>query len=77
MKRNITVQLDEGTIRKARLVAARRDRSISGLVADQIEALSRADDDYDRVAAEAIADMEKGFNLGGGPYPSREEIHER
>ncbi|HEY2159056.1 MAG TPA: hypothetical protein VGH33_25735, partial [Isosphaeraceae bacterium] len=25
----------------------------------------------------AIARMEKGFHLGGAPYPTREEIHER
>ena len=77
MKRNITVQLDETTIRKARVAAAKRGSSISRLLAEQIEELARQDDDYDRVMADALAELDRGYDLGGGPYPAREDVHER
>jgi len=77
MKRNVTVQLDGATIRKARVVAAKRGSSISRLLAEQIEELARQDDDYDRVMADALAELDRGYDLGGGPYPAREDVHER
>ena len=77
MKRNLTVQLDEATIRRARVVAAKRGSSVSRLLTEQIEALARKDDDYDRVMEDALAELERGYDLGGGPYPDRDALHER
>ncbi len=77
MKRNITVQLDEATVQRARVAAARRGSSISRLVTEQIEALARQDDDYDRAMHDALAELGRGYDLGGGPYPSRDELYER
>ena len=77
MKRNVTVQLDEATIRKARVAAARRGSSISRLVAEQIETIARQDDDYERIMAEALAELERGYDFGGGPYPARDELYDR
>src|SRR4051794_6419276 len=53
MKRNVTVQLDEQTVQKARVVAAKRGSSISRLLAEQIDLLARQDDDYDRAMHDA------------------------
>ncbi|HTE57200.1 MAG TPA: DUF6364 family protein [Verrucomicrobiae bacterium] len=36
MKRNLTVQLDETTIRDAKIVAAKRSMSLSRLVSEEI-----------------------------------------
>jgi predicted HicB family RNase H-like nuclease len=36
-ERNLTIQLDESTVKKARVVAARRSISISRLVSEEIE----------------------------------------
>lgn len=77
MKRNITVQLDEATVRKARVAAAKRGRSISRLLVEQIDLMARQDDDYDRAMIDALAELERGYDLGGGPYPSRDEVHAR
>ena len=77
MKRNITVQLDEATIQKARVAAAKRGSSISRLLTEQIEVLARQDDDYDRVMGDALAELERGYDLGGGPYPARDDLHDR
>ncbi len=40
-KQNLTISLDRKAIQKAKIIAARRSTSISGLLAHQIELLSR------------------------------------
>jgi hypothetical protein len=76
-KQNLTVSLDSATIQKAKVVAAKRATSISGLVAAQIEALINEDERYERAANSAIARMERGLHLGGGRVVSRDELHAR
>jgi hypothetical protein len=77
MKQNVTISLDRQTIRKAKIVAARRDTSISGLLAQQIEILVGEEEAYERAERQAVALLEEGFHLGGGAPASREELHER
>ena len=76
-KRNITISLDSHVIQKARIIAVKRSTSISGLVAEQIEALVEKDDAYEKARQGALVLMKRGFHLGGGPYASRDELHER
>lgn len=77
MKRNLTVQLDEITIKKARLVAARRSTSISRLVAREIERAVAADSAYQQASVMALSRLDRPFHLGGGSLPDRESLHER
>ena len=78
MKRNLTVELDAETIRKAKVLAARRETSISRLVAAEIERLVGEDEAYERARTTALALLDRGFDLGSdGRLPSREEVHER
>ena len=77
MKQNVTISLDRQTIRKAKIVAARRDTSISGLLAQQIEILVGEDEAYERAERQAVALLDEGFHLGGGAPASREGLHER
>lgn len=76
-KQNITVSLSTEVIQKARVLAARRSTSISGLLAEQIEALTGEDEAYERAKRSAIALMRRGFHLGGVISASRDELHER
>jgi predicted transcriptional regulator len=75
-KQNLTISLDQETIRKARILAARRSTSISGLVAQQIESLIGEQEAYERAKQHALALLEKGFHLGG-KQATRDELHER
>ena len=77
MKRNLTVQLDESTIKDAKIIAAKRSMSLSGLISDEIRRLALREASYERTKASALARLTKGFDLGGGNMPSREEIHKR
>ena len=77
MKQNFTISLDRQTIRKAKIVAARRDTSISGLLAQQIEILVGEEEAYERAERQAVALLDEGFHLGGGAPASRDELQER
>ena len=74
--RNVTVTLDEETARWARVEAARRDISMSTLVREVLERAKAAHESYpdamERFLARQAVDLKQG-----GPYPSREEVHDR
>jgi hypothetical protein len=76
-KQNVTVRLDRLTIRKAKILAAKRNSSISALLAEQVERLVGEDDAYDQAQRRAFALLEQGFHLGGRVAETREEWHER
>lgn len=77
MKRNLTVQLDEEIVGKARVLAARRSTSVSKLVAQEIQRMVGEDESYQRAKSVALEQLRRGFHLGGGPSPERDVLHER
>jgi hypothetical protein len=76
-KQNLTISLDRQTIQKAKIVAARRSTSISGLLARQIEVLIGEEEAYERAERQAMTLLDQGFHLGGAIRVSRDELHER
>jgi len=76
-KQNLTVSLTPQTVQKAKILAAKRSTSISGLLAAQIEALVDADEAYESAHRAALDLMERGFHMGGVHTTPREELHER
>jgi len=75
-KQNLTITLDRRTIQKARVLAAQRATSISGLVAQEIEKLVGEQESYERAKQHALKLLDQGFHLGG-VRASRDELHER
>ncbi len=76
-KQNVTISLSRQVLKKARILAARRETSISGLLAHEIEFLVAGEDAYERAELQAMALLNKGFQLGGKIRVSRDELHER
>lgn len=76
-KQNITVSLDRQVLRKAKILAARRDTSISRLIAEEIESMVGEDEAYELAQRQALALLDKGFHMGGTIRASRDELHER
>jgi hypothetical protein len=76
-KQNITLRLSKRTIQKARVLAAQRSTSISGLLTSQIEQLAEAEDKYEQAMARAFAMMDEGFDMGEIPKLDRDALHER
>ncbi|WP_253770593.1 DUF6364 family protein [Goodfellowiella coeruleoviolacea] len=75
-KRNITLQLDEEVIQQAKVLAARRGTSISGLLARQLTELTAADERYQRARAHALRSMDEAIERGGISW-RREDLYER
>ena len=76
-KQNVTLSLSRETIRKARILAASRATSISGLLTEQIEVLVGEDEAYERAQRQAMLLLDQGFQLGGVIRASRDQLHER
>jgi hypothetical protein len=76
-KQNVTISLDRKIIQKAKIAAARRSTSISGLLADQIEILVGEEEAYERAERQALTLLDEGFHLGGEIRIGRAELHER
>ncbi len=77
MKQNITLSIDKEVLRKARVLAAERSTSVSGLLAAELERIIGERDRYEKAKAAAIAELRRGHDLGGRRLPSRDEIYDR
>ena len=77
MKTNITLKLDRELLRKARVLAAEKDTSVSALVTEQLEKAVRDREGYEQAKRGALAILKKGFDLGYKTPASRDELHER
>jgi hypothetical protein len=77
IKQNLTISLPRQTLKKAKILAARRDTSISKLLAEQIEILVGEEEAYEKAQRQATVLLEQGLHLGGVILSSRDEWHER
>jgi hypothetical protein len=77
MKTNITLKIDDGLLREAKIMAAQEDTSISALLTRQLESLVRQRKAYDGARRRALARLKQGWDLGWTPPASRDELHER
>ena len=77
MKTNITLKLDGDLLRRAKVLAAEEDTSVSALLARQLEKIVREREGYEQAKRRALAILKKGFDLGYTPPASRDELHER
>jgi len=77
MKTNITLKLDRDLLRNVRVLAAEKDTSVSGLLAEQLEKAVRDRDGYEQAKKRALARMKHASDLGYTPPASRDELYER
>jgi hypothetical protein len=75
-KRNLTVQLDDDVIARAKIVAAKRGMSVSGLVAQQLEELAANDERYDDAMRLAVGAMRAAEPRSGRRW-ARDELYDR
>lgn len=75
-KHNITLAIEPGLLKKARAVAARRGRSVSALLADELRELVAEDARYATARKRALALLSSPLALGGVPL-TRDELHDR
>jgi len=75
-KTNLTLQLDEADVRRARVVAARQGTSISALVARKLRELADDDERYQQARARAIELMHTAATHGGRTW-TRDDLYDR
>jgi hypothetical protein len=75
-KRNITVAIAPELLKKARAIAARRGRSVSALLADELRELVAEDAQYAAARKRALSLLSSPMSLGGTPI-ERDKLHER
>jgi hypothetical protein len=75
-KANLTVQLDENVIRRAKVVAAKRGTSVSALVARELDGLVESDARYEEARGRA-EELMRGARPRGGRVWRRDELHDR
>ena len=71
---NLTLQLDEEVIRRARVVAARRGTSVSALVARELDQLVAQEERYEEARHRAAELMANARPRGGRAW-SREDLY--
>ena len=77
MKQNITLSLEKELIRKARILAAQRQTSVSRMLSLELQKIIQKNEKYEWAKKSARANLRTGFHLGGEIRVSREELHER
>lgn len=81
--KNVNVSVDEETWKAARILAAKRDTSVSALVREALrqmtvgETSTLSEEERDRQEREQLADLLKESNLVLGYSPTREKTYER
>jgi hypothetical protein len=77
MKQNITLSLEKEIIKKGKLIAARRDVSISRMLADLLKSMVENDECYEAAKRSALQSLKKGIHLSGRITWKREDLYER
>lgn len=77
MKQNITLSLDKELIKRARVLAAQRQMSVSQMLGRELRTIVEDADYHEWAKRKALAELRKGFHLGGKVIATREELHER
>ncbi len=77
MKQNITLCLERDLIKKGKVIASKRETSLSRLLSDFLKQIINDEDLYELSQKKAISTLDRGFHLGGRITCSREELHER
>ena len=75
--KNVTVSLDDDTYRRARMIAAERDTSISALVKEFLVRLGSGESQVERLKREERALRERITTFRASDKLSRDELHDR
>ncbi len=78
-RQNITLSLPKSLLKKAKIIAASKDKSMSELLRESLEDKVREATGYKKAMERQLKLLRKGFDLGtkGRITISREEIHDR
>jgi len=78
-KQNFTMSMPKDLLRRAKIQAAKEDKTLSKFIREALEEKIREDSGYKRARKKHQKILSSGFNMGtkGNLRLSRDEIHER
>lgn len=78
-RQNITLSLPKNLLKRAKVFAAKKEKSLSELIRELLEEKIKKESGLEKAKNRAIRMLKKGFDLGTGGELSfkREELHER
>lgn len=78
-KQNVTISIPKVLLRRAKILAAQSDKSLSQLLRESLEEKVREADDYNRARNRQLRLLKKGLDLGTGGRieTGRDELHAR
>jgi hypothetical protein len=77
MKQNITLSLEKELIRKGKIVAAKKETSISKMLGELLKEIVDKEDQYEAAKRNALQTLQQGLNLGGSIKWKREDLYDR
>ena len=77
VKQNVTLRIEKEIIKKGKVVAARKDTSISRMLAELLKGMVENEERYEAAKRSAIQMLKKGVPLGGKITWKREDLYER
>lgn len=78
-RQNVTLSLPKELIKKAKIIATKRDTSLSNLIRQTLEEIITKEEGYEVAMRKHLEILRKGFDFrlkGKIPW-TREELHER
>ncbi len=77
MKQNITLSIEKELIKKGKILAARKEISVSKMMANMLRDVVYQHERYEASKRSALEIMKKGMHLGGRINWKREDLYER
>lgn len=76
---NVTLAIPRNILRKAKILAVKKNTSLSGLLTQTLEELVARDEGYEQARQRNLEMLKRGFDLGtqGKVNWKREELHDR
>jgi len=78
-RQNVTLSLPKSLLKKAKVIAARREKSLSELLRESLEEKVREANGYKKARQKQLKLLKEGLDLGtkGEITTTRDEIHDR
>ena len=76
-KQNVTLSIEKSVLKKAKILAAKEDKSLSALIREALEKKIRETKEYKMAMNRQLSLLKKGYTLGtkGNLNIRKEEIH--
>ena len=76
MKQNITLSLEKELIKKGKIVAAKKETSISKMLGELLKEIVDKEDQYEAAKRNALQILQQGLHLGGSITWKREDLYD-